>query len=405
MYQMLREKQKWMVKDAVGFASRLISTPSASLREEKAALMVEKEMQKLGYDKVFRDGAGNVIGIIYGRENQSNVLLTSHLDTIDPTDEKGWTADPYAGNISDGKIFGIGSSDCKGGLAAQIYAGALLKRSLLPMKGNLIVAAVVAEENGLSLGTRYLLSETMPSLSIQPNFAIMGEPTNLGVYLGHDGWMEVDVNLQSTNAFEIEDAVGVIEEQLAEAFAGKEFRQSAIDKSYFKSLNQDKQTVIRYRSKLHSGDNPDQILENIQKRASMATGSTGNIFVDASLKKENHEFYTGKPAAALYFSKAWSSDTYHPLIEKARQSLNASGCQAKFGRWKLNKPGMGTSGGVMLNEFKIPVIGYGPGLEDMAHTPNESVEVDKIKEAVYGTAVMVHGIAGVPVYGWTMDEI
>jgi acetylornithine deacetylase/succinyl-diaminopimelate desuccinylase-like protein len=66
---------------------------------------------------------------------------------------------------------------------------------------------------------------------------------------------------------------------------------------------------------------------------------------------------------------------------------------------------MGTSGGVILNEFSVPTIGYGPGNEDLAHQPGEYLETEKLTEAVYGTAVMVHGLVGVPVFGWTLDEI
>jgi acetylornithine deacetylase/succinyl-diaminopimelate desuccinylase-like protein len=66
---------------------------------------------------------------------------------------------------------------------------------------------------------------------------------------------------------------------------------------------------------------------------------------------------------------------------------------------------MGTAGSVLTNEFKIPTIGYGPGCEDQAHARDESVEVEKIRMAAYGTASIAHGLVGIPVCGWTSDEI
>jgi acetylornithine deacetylase len=66
---------------------------------------------------------------------------------------------------------------------------------------------------------------------------------------------------------------------------------------------------------------------------------------------------------------------------------------------------MATAGGVLTKEYSIPTIGYGPGNEDVIHAPNEFVEVDKISEAVYGTASIVHSLIGVPVFGWTSDSI
>ena len=66
---------------------------------------------------------------------------------------------------------------------------------------------------------------------------------------------------------------------------------------------------------------------------------------------------------------------------------------------------MGTAGSLLVNQFKIPTIGYGPGNEDEAHQPIENVKIDSLVEAVYGTALMVHSLIGTPVFGWTMDEI
>jgi acetylornithine deacetylase/succinyl-diaminopimelate desuccinylase-like protein len=66
---------------------------------------------------------------------------------------------------------------------------------------------------------------------------------------------------------------------------------------------------------------------------------------------------------------------------------------------------MGTAGGVLVNEFQVPAIGYGPGSEDTCHVPNESVSVARLSQAILGTAAIAHSLVGVPVCGWTVDEI
>ena len=116
----------------------------------------------LGYDRVLVDDAGNIVGILFGREQGQTLLLNSHMDTVAAGNEEQWTVPPHAGLLHDGRLYGRGASDCKGGLAAQIYAGCLLKRSLLPMRGNVVVAATVAEENGRSVGVRNLIRSTLP---------------------------------------------------------------------------------------------------------------------------------------------------------------------------------------------------------------------------------------------------
>jgi acetylornithine deacetylase/succinyl-diaminopimelate desuccinylase-like protein len=66
---------------------------------------------------------------------------------------------------------------------------------------------------------------------------------------------------------------------------------------------------------------------------------------------------------------------------------------------------MGTSGGVLVGQFGTPAIAYGPGSEKTCHRPNESVSVARATQAIYGTAAIAHSLVGVPVCGWTLDEI
>ena len=165
-----------------------MATPSPSFGEGAVADLVEAKMHEIGYDKVIRDDAGNVVGVLFGREAAPTPLLNCHMDTA----IAGAVDAPDVRPARDG-LPGPGPADCKGGLAAQVYAGALLKRSLLPLRGNLVVAATVAEENGASAGVRALLERRLPELSLQPAYAILGEPTDLGLYYGHDGWVEFDI--------------------------------------------------------------------------------------------------------------------------------------------------------------------------------------------------------------------
>lgn len=405
MYQMLRGKNEGMSGDVIDFASRLIATKSVSLREEAAASLVEAEMRTLGYDHVCRDGAGNVIGVIYGRNASRSILMTSHLDTVDPDETDKWSSDPFSGKVNGGRIHGLGASDCKGGLAAQVYAGALLKRSMLPLDGNLVVTASVAEQNGLSLGTRYLLTESLPQMNLMPTFAVLGEPTDLGVFYGHDGWVEMRVQLETSNAFVMDDAVNVVAEELASVCAGKSEGSFELDRPRFRVHGEGRTATIGLRGKMYGNDSAEGMVESMGRRVLSAAKATGPVAVSASLRSEEQKFYTGRSAAARYAATAWQTDPFHPMIRRACESLSAAGCDVRPGRWMLHKPGMGTSGAVILNEFSIPVIGYGPGIEELAHIAGESVETRKIVEAVFGSAVIAHGMVGIPVCGWTLDEI
>lgn len=159
MYSILENRKNGMKEEILDFMKELISTPSDSLNEKDVSDIVYKKMVELKYNKVFKDDAGNVVGLILGRESDPTILLNSHLDTVSIANA---SSDIYRPHILDGKLYGNGASDCKGGLAAQIFAGALLRRCMLPLRGNLIVAATVAEQNGVSLGIRELIAKTLP---------------------------------------------------------------------------------------------------------------------------------------------------------------------------------------------------------------------------------------------------
>ena len=135
IYNLLRRTNKWSGARAAEFTQRLVRKPSECLHEERVADLVEQEMWANRFDKVLRDSVGNVVSVKYGREKEPVALLASHMDTVGIGDESDWPFPPYKGVISEGRLYGRGAADCRSGLAAQLYAGDLLIRSLLRLRG------------------------------------------------------------------------------------------------------------------------------------------------------------------------------------------------------------------------------------------------------------------------------
>ncbi|MDD2708947.1 MAG: M20/M25/M40 family metallo-hydrolase [Verrucomicrobiae bacterium] len=408
MYTLLKNKSAGLGTELVSFAQDLVRQNSVSLDEDAAAGLVEKRMNAVGFDKVFRDDAGNVAGLILGRESEPVILLNSHLDTVSPA--KGKTADaPEAGSIEKGRLYGLGAADCKGGLAAQIYAGALLKRSLLPLRGHLVVAATVAEENGCSVGVRTLIEKTLPEMGLKPNFAILGEPTGLGLYYGHDGWMEMDILIEGANPFHVDDAAMAIFNDFGKrggiSSGENRLETMSIRQPSFEKAEGCHRATIPMTRRLLPDEDEGGVLKEVQHEAGLVAQSSGMVAVEVMVREEKQRMCNGRTTVVKHLTNAWETDPFHPLLARARQSLAAAGCEAKPGKWRLGRLGMGTAGSVLVKEFGIPTIGYGPGLEEQAHRPGEWVEVARMSEAVYGTAAIVHGLIGVPVCGWTTDEI
>ncbi len=404
MYNLMKSKRDAVADSAVAFAQKLIQTPSLSLHEGAVADLVEQEMRRLRYDKVFRDNAGNVIGVLHGREAEPALLLNAHMDTVSPGPEDRWSHPPYGGRIENGRLHGLGAADCKGGLAGLVYAGALLKSCLLPLRGSLVVAATATEENGCSVGVRQLAAHTLPEMGLMPTYAILGEPTGLGLYYGHDGWVELDIQVEGANPFLVDDAAQAIYANYTNGAADP--RESLVlHRPLFETSAGCRRATIQMDRRLHPSDNVGALMGRIRQEASQAAHGTGSVAVAVAVRHEQQQLYNGQTTMVRRLVHAWSTDPFHPLMERARQALAAADCRVRPGKWDLRQVGMGTAGSVLTQEFAVPTIGYGPGVEEMAHAANESIEIGRLTEAVYGTAAIAHSLIGVPVFGWTADEI
>lgn len=409
MYTLLAAKSRGLESEALEFSQELIRTPSPSLEESDVARLVADRLRALGYDKVFTDDYGNVIGVLWGRQGQQTVLLGSHMDTADLGDPARWHDSPYSGEMRGEILYGLGASDCKAGLAAQIYAGLLLKRALLPLRGNVVVAATVSEEQGGSPGLRHLMQDTLPSLDLRPDYAILGEPTSLNIYYGHDGSAAFEVVIEGPDTFQVSDATSAVFEQLSSKYrpaqAIDDLEHQSLCVPRFERSPGSVCGVINVCRRLPDSETVGGMLEQIKQEARAAAASVARVAVDVAVRRQERQLYTKRTTILEQRVDAWSLDPYHPLITMSRKALSAAGCHVSCGKFRLPRLGMGTACGVLLNEFGVPAIGYGPGSEDTCHVPNESVSVVRVKEALYGTASIVHSLVGVPVCGWTVDEI
>ena len=152
--------------------------------EAAAAEVCRAAMVRAGLDVVVQrvaPGRPNVIGVLDGTMPGPSVLLCGHLDTVGVEG----MADPFVPRVENGRVYGRGAQDMKGGLAAMIAAAGRLASSWT--RGRLIVAAVVDEEHE-SLG-----AEALVQGGWRADAAIITEPTDLALVVAHKGfaWLEV----------------------------------------------------------------------------------------------------------------------------------------------------------------------------------------------------------------------
>ncbi|MFL5382756.1 MAG: M20/M25/M40 family metallo-hydrolase [Longimicrobiaceae bacterium] len=170
---------------------RLVRTPSINPafgdgNESEIAGRVAKEMERLGMSTrrfEAEPGRASVVGILPGSGGGRVLMLYAHLDTVGVEEMEA----PFSGELRDGRVYGRGSYDMKGGLAACLAAVKALRDGGAALAGDVMVAAV-ADEEVASIGMQEVLRH------VTADGAIVTEPTELEVGLAHKGfcWIEVE---------------------------------------------------------------------------------------------------------------------------------------------------------------------------------------------------------------------
>ena len=174
--------------------SNLVKIKSVSTSEKAVAAELKRQMEEAGFDEVKIDGLGNVIGRI--GNGKTSIALDGHIDTVDFGNMNNWNFDPLSGEIEDGFVKGRGSVDQKGGPAAFVTAGKIIKELGIDKDVTVYFTGTVMEEDCDGLCWKYIVEED----GIEPNFVISTEPTNLNIYRGHRGRMEIEISFRGISS-------------------------------------------------------------------------------------------------------------------------------------------------------------------------------------------------------------
>jgi putative selenium metabolism hydrolase len=179
-------------EEAIFFLQEVIRTPSPSGQEAEVARIIADKMRTIGYTKVKIDGLNDVMGTMKGFGNGRSLLFNCHIDHV----PAGNMVDPYSSILMDGQalgvvgdvVYGRAASDMKGAVAAMVMAGAILSELNIKLEGDYKIAAVALEETGGD-GTK----STIQKENFLGDLVIIGEATNMNVYLGHRGGARTEV--------------------------------------------------------------------------------------------------------------------------------------------------------------------------------------------------------------------
>lgn len=154
--------------------------------------------------KVKNERSNVICGYGDNKDNSKTLMLNGHLDTVDV---KNMIIKPFESYIENGCIFGRGSVDMKGAVAAMIMAVLIVKRAGIKLDGRVYFAGVIDEERGAE-GTRHIIKNGPIT-----KYAVVGEPSNLEIQNGHRGleWIRIIVEGKYSHGGTPQDGINAIE--------------------------------------------------------------------------------------------------------------------------------------------------------------------------------------------------
>lgn len=361
--------------------SRLIKCKSFSTKEEKAVRELKYQMEEAGFDEIKVDGLGNVIGRI--GTGKKIIAIDGHIDVVNIGNKDNWTFEPFSGEIKDGFVYGRGSVDQKGGVASFVTAGRILKELGFENDATVYFIGSVIEEDCEGLCWKYIIEEN----KINPDCVILTEPTNLNIYRGQRGRIEMEVSFYGISAHGSAPERGKNAIYMASK-AALEIEKLNEHLTFDPFLGKGSVTVTEIIS---SGSSlcaiPDFAKIHLDRRLTcgedklVVVKQIEEIVKDMKAKVETLEYnekaFTGLKYGMEKYYPTWRVEEDHPVVQKGIKTYKELfGVNPLVDKWTFS-----TNGAVINGIYGIPVIGFGPGNEVFAHAPDEKLPIDDLVKA------------------------
>jgi putative selenium metabolism hydrolase len=373
----------------VEFTRDILRIRSLSGEEGPVVERIVLEMHNLGYDDAWIDQAGNALGLIQGHKPGKCILLDAHVDTVTANPDD-WHSDPWAADIREGRIFGRGSADTKGNLAAMVYGASRVNREQLI--GSIIVCGSVHEEVMEGGSLQLVIKENLP------DYVVIGEATNLHLNRGGRGRAEVVVESIGKSAHSSSPEIGICAVhammRLIEAIeqipvqqhpflgSGSMVLTDIISNPYPGSSVIPNRCRVTFDRRLLLNETIDSVVNEVKSCAHAA-----NVECSVTVLEGQETTYRGYQMCAPKFFPAWVLELEHPLVKHAYAALKNLNSNTEIKSFQFCTNAASSAG-----KFDIPTIGYGLGRETDAHTANESISIEELHQAALGYQAIIQAV-------------
>ena len=353
---------------------RLVRIPSPTGDETAVAAELATICEEAGLEVTTQEvapGRSNVLAH-WTAGHGPRLLLTGHLDTV-PVGE-GWTRDPYGAEVVGGRLYGRGACDMKGGLAAILAAIIDLRRAGREPGGDVILAAVVGEEED-SAGTRALVAR-----GIEADIAVLAEPTGLHLVTGNRGLLNFRILVIGESAHASEPQLGrnaitaaariVLElekqDRRLATRAGGVFGAPSLTVGTIHGGTRPYVVADRCEIEVDRRLNPGETSESVHSELNeaIARARAELPWLDATIT-EGPDY------------PAFSIPHEHALVGTMKAAMAAAGLAPQVSAWRA-----ASDAGFLVHKAGIPCVLFGPGdIAQAAHRPDEWISLDDLDAA------------------------
>lgn len=331
-----------------------------------------------------------LLGRLPGARSGRSLLFQGHMDVVSAEPTEKWTRDPFGAEISEGRLYGRGATDMKGGIAAQAMALRAIRAAGVELAGDILFETVIDEEVNSSGAIAF------SRRGIRADAAVIGEPTGLSLFTAHAGTLQVRITVPGRSAHASQKHSGV----------------SALEKSYLiyralEDLEAMRESQVTHEAYMASG---------LSSRVPIVVGRMQagvwiNTVPEQAVMEARIGFLPGQTADSALAqvreavhgaasADRWLADhppeveriTYHEASEIRPSSEicsvvtsaveSVTGERARFGAATY-----GSDMRILVCHDGIPTLLFGPGEIAQAHAIDEYLPLDD-----YFTAAEVYGL-------------
>lgn len=371
--------------DVLELARGLVSTPSVNPAldetgqgEAAVAELAAGWLTEWGYEVELVEAARGRPSVLarLRRGSGRSLILNGHLDTVGV---RGMSVAPFAAEVRDGRLWGRGSADMKGGVAALL--GAARDAAGMDLRGELIVA-LTADEEEAGIGCRRLVED-----GLSADAAVVCEPTGLGIMPAHKGFVWVRVEFRGQAAHGSRPDRGVDAIRHAGLFLAH------LDQLESSLMQRRPHPLLGYGS-IHAGTivggtapsvYPSSCRLTLERRtlpgeAAAAAGSEVEYLL-AQLRSDVRDLDASVEVTLHRNGSEIPQD--HELVRAVRSAAERTGIEPRV-------EGMTAwVEAVVFNEAGIPALCFGPGAIEEAHSDDESIPIDQLGRAHRALATLV----------------